>query len=133
MSSLPDRPKGVVLIVASTAVILAIVVPWGDLQDHAHWARIGWVPFVSPPIRLFDIVANTLLFAPLGAGAGLAFRRPVAAAAGLALVLSLSGEAVQIYTHSRFPSATDVVCNVTGAVVAALVRGRTVRRSAHVR
>jgi glycopeptide antibiotics resistance protein len=118
---------------ASTAVIAVIVVPWGGLQDHSHWARIGWVPFVSPPIRPVDIVANTLLFAPLGAGAALAFRRPVAAAAGVALALSLSGEAVQIYTHSRFPSATDVVCNVAGAVVAALVVGRTLRRSVDVR
>ena len=118
---------------ASTAIIAAIVFPWGSLQDHSHWAKIGWVPFVSPPIRRFDIVANTLLFAPLGAGAALAFRRPVATAAGLALALSLSGEAVQIYTHSRFPSATDVVCNVAGAVVSALVVGRTLRRSAHVR
>ena len=118
---------------ASTAVIAAIIVPWGGLQNHSHWARIGWVPFVSPPIRRFDVVANTLLFAPLGAGAALAFRRPVAAAAVLALAISLSGEAVQIYTHSRFPSATDVVCNVIGAVAAAFVVGRTLRGSAQVR
>jgi VanZ family protein len=54
-------------------------------------------------------------------------------AAGVALALSLAGEAVQIYTHSRFPSATDVVCNVIGAVAGAFLVGRTLRRSAHVR
>jgi len=115
------------------ALIVAIIVPWGDLQDHSHWSRIGWIPFVSPPVRRWDILANLLLFAPLGVGAALALRHGVAAAAGLALTLSLTGEAIQVYAHSRFPSATDVVCNVAGAVVGALVVRRLLRRPVHER
>ena len=119
---------GLGLILASTVVILAIVVPWSSLQDHPHWARIGWIPFVSPPIRRFDVVANVLLFAPLGIGAAWRFERGVAAAAALALAISVLAETVQIYSHSRFPSATDVVCNVMGATAAAVIVRRRMRR-----
>ena len=133
MNSLPRRRIGVALIVVSIALIVAIIVPWGDLQDHSHWSNIGWIPFVSPPIRRRDIVANVLLFMPLGVGAALGFRRGLAVAGGLALALSMTGETIQVYTHSRFPSATDVVCNVAGAVAGALVVRRLLRRPVHVR
>ena len=93
--------------------------PWGDLQDHTHWSKIGWVPFVSPPIRLRDMALNTLLCAPIGGFAGRLFRRPLVMAFGLSLALSLTAEWTQVYSHTRFPSATDVTCNVVGAVTAA--------------
>jgi glycopeptide antibiotics resistance protein len=121
VKSLPHRRIGLALVVLSIALIGAIIVPWDDLQDHSHWSNIGWIPFVSPPIRRRDILANVVLFAPLGVGATLRFRRGVAVAAGLGLILSLTGETIQVYTHSRFPSATDLVCNVGGAVAGALV------------
>ena len=127
MKSLPQQRIGVAFVALSIALIAAIIVPWRDLQDHSHWANVGWIPFVSPPIRIFDIAANLLLFAPLGASAALAFRRGVVAAAVLSLAVSLGGEYVQLYSHSRFPSATDVVCNVSGAVLAALARRRAQR------
>lgn len=45
----------------------------------------------------------------------------------MAFVMSLLGEWSQVYSHSRFPSATDVVCNVIGAVAAALAVGAFAR------
>jgi glycopeptide antibiotics resistance protein len=112
---------GVGLLAGSIVVITLIVFPWATLQDHAHWSKVRWIPFVSPPTPLLDMLANLLLFAPLGAGASLLGRRGIAGAILLGLTLSLVGEWAQVYAHSRTPSATDVVCNVAGALAAALV------------
>ena len=111
------------LVVASGLVLVAAF-PWGDLQDHSHWQRIGWIPFESPPVRLRDMALNTLLCAPVGGFCGRMFRRPLWAAFGLSLALSLTAEWTQVYSHTRFPSATDVTCNVAGAVVAAALMRR---------
>ena len=104
----------------SLAIIILAVPPWIGFEGHTHWDRVGWIPFVSPPIRLRDIIANLLLFAPLGATLARNFpTRPVITVAVTSLLISVAGEWTQIYSHIRFPSATDVVCNVIGAVAAA--------------
>jgi glycopeptide antibiotics resistance protein len=115
---------------ASIALVVFAVFPWGDFQGHTHWARVAWIPFVSPPVRLSDIIANALLFMPLGAA--VASTVPLTRSAVLVAslgggALSIVGEAAQLYSHSRFPSATDVVCNAAGASLAAYL----VRRSRH--
>jgi len=121
--------RSTLLLVLGVLVVVLAVVPWGDFQSHPQWSRVGWIPFVSRPIRTSDIVANVLLFMPFGAGVVLVMgrRRPalVYATAGGAL-LSLTGEALQLYSHTRFPSATDVVCNTAGAALAAFL---TLQRS----
>src|SRR5438477_655175 len=53
-------------IVASLLAALGADLPWGDFHGHTHWANVGWIPFVSPPVRVLDIAENLLLFAPLG-------------------------------------------------------------------
>jgi VanZ family protein len=67
---------------------------------------------------------------PFGAGVVLATRRRpaslIVATIGAA-ALSFAGEASQLYSHGRFPSATDVVCNTGGAALAAYL---TMRRDA---
>jgi glycopeptide antibiotics resistance protein len=112
-----------VLAVAFGVVAFAADWPWGDLQNHTHWDRVAWIPFVSPPVRPFDILQNLLLFAPFGCfvglGAGRSRWRGVLYAALLTLVIGFAGEASQLYSHSRFPSATDLICNVVGAALAA--------------
>jgi glycopeptide antibiotics resistance protein len=118
MHLLPSAKVGIFL--AACALILAIDYPWGDLRDHPHWTEIGRVPFVSPPIEAEDILGNFLLGTPVGLAASLTFRRAAIAAALVTLPVSLAGEAIQIYSHERFPSATDVACNVAGALAAAL-------------
>ena len=104
--------------------MLVAAFPWGDLQGHAHWRKVGWIPFVSPPVRLRDMALNTLLCAPIGGLCGRLFQRPLLRAFGLSLGLSLTAEWAQVYSHSRFPSATDVTCNVAGAVLAAATFAR---------
>ena len=94
-----------------------------DFQDHTHWDRVGWIPFVSPPIKIIDIVVNVVLFTPLGAAVAANTRSKwsMPAAIGAAMALSLVMETGQLYSHGRFPSATDFVCNVTGAALGARV------------
>lgn len=108
------------LLVAWVAVLVAILVPWGDITDHTHWRKVTWIPF-APRLRPFDIAANVLLFVPYGVlwrRARFETRwmgRPTAVLS--ATVLSVGAEAVQLYSHWRFPSATDVVTNVVGVLV----------------
>jgi len=108
-------------------LFLALGVPWTGFVGHSHWSRVDWIPFVSRRPRLLDVLGNLLLCVPLGLSLGFGFRRGVALAASIALALSVSVEALQIYSHERFPSTTDVVCNVAGAVAAAVMARRISR------
>lgn len=105
-----------------TGVILLLVLPWTTFQDHTHWQRVAWIPFISPPVRLRDVVVNVLLYVPWG----YLFVRQMPYATRriwivvmLAAVLSFSTEAAQLYSHGRFPSATDLICNILGALAGA--------------
>jgi glycopeptide antibiotics resistance protein len=108
------------LLVLWILVLLLVLLPWWSVTNHPHWYKVGWIPFLSAPFRPFDIVANVLLFVPYGwlAGRSLSSRRRAwtLGLAGAALI-SLAAEYAQVYSHSRFPSATDVVCNLAGAAV----------------
>lgn len=102
------------------AVILAAVVPWTGFQPHSHWARVGWWPFLSPPVRLRDLVLNLLLYMPFGVFFVRQFPRRGWAVVGALVAgccLSLATEATQVYSHGRFPTMTDVVMNSAGALV----------------
>jgi glycopeptide antibiotics resistance protein len=116
------------VVIASALVALVVIVPWADFQGHTHWDEVGWIPFVSWPVRNRDIVVNLLLCAPLGIASALYFRSHVLAAGLIAFGVSLFGEWLQVYSHSRFPSATDLLCNVAGAVAAALVVRRRLQQ-----
>jgi glycopeptide antibiotics resistance protein len=108
---------------AFAVAAFAVDWPWGDLQNHTHWAKVGWIPFVSPPVRPMDVVQNLLLFAPFGFVAATASRhsrpRALLRATLLTAIIAFAGEASQLYSHTRFPSATDLACNVIGATLAA--------------
>jgi glycopeptide antibiotics resistance protein len=87
-------------------------VPFTDLQTHPLWTRVRWIPFESWTIK--DVVVNALLYVPVGfffKGE----RRGAATVVGFAAFLSLAAEVSQLFSHSRFPATTDVVCNVIGA------------------
>lgn len=100
-----------------SAVILAATVPWTDLVGHTHWRKVQWVPFRSPPVKAIDVVVNVLLYLPFGYAwlRASPFRARLWHAAALAFVLSVAVESSQLYSHSRFPSVQDVLCNVCGA------------------
>jgi glycopeptide antibiotics resistance protein len=125
----PPSRRVLVALAIWTGVICFIVVPWYRLQDHAHFEVVQWVPFVTPPIRLRDIVLNTLLYVPFGY---LHVRRTVAVSVprtvALAVALSLLTECAQLFSHGRFPSTTDLVCNGFGAYLGAVwAASRTAR------
>jgi glycopeptide antibiotics resistance protein len=119
------RAAALACVVGALALVL---VPWGDFQNHSHWTKVVWVPF-APPVRVVDAILNVVLFVPLGAAAAAyATARRVGTAVVLGCALSLSAEFLQIYSHNRFPSTTDVSCNVLGAAVAAFATTRLSRR-----
>jgi glycopeptide antibiotics resistance protein len=107
-------------LVAAIAAIVAADFPWGELQDHAHWYKVAWIPFISPPVRLRDVAENILLFVPLGVMLAVNVRRHVTAVTFLiATALACAGELTQVFSHGRIPSTTDIVCNVAGACAGA--------------
>jgi VanZ family protein len=115
-------------------VILVCVVPWASYQPHAHWDRVGWWPLLSPPIRVRDLVVNIALYVPLGVfvvSPGADRRRGILWAVVWAGGLSVATETTQVFSHGRFPNATDVVMNMLGAAVGGVLarrgRGRPTR------
>ena len=111
-----------------TVLILIAVVPWVGYQNHSHWQGVGWIPFVSAEVRLRDVAVNLLLYAPWGYFSARSVRvaaRRTWLVVVLAAALSITTEASQVYSHGRFPSATDVTCNVIGALAGALYARRS--------
>ena len=100
----------------STLLIVAIVFPWRDLQDHTHWGKVLWVPFVTPPVKTIDLVGNVLLYLPFGFLGARATRRTILVLGGAAL-LSLVTESAQLFSHARYPSTTDFICNLAGCML----------------
>ena len=119
---------GVIGLVVSLAAALAVDYPWDHWVGHTHWAKVGWIPFYSWPVSLRDILQNVILFLPAGVCARLAFgARARIWAPLLAFPVSLLGEWTQLYSHERFPSATDLVCNIAGSLVGVWLAGSLVR------
>ena len=101
-------------LIVVTGLIVAIVVPWTSFEGHTHWDRVQWIPFRPPPaVSLTDVGANLLLYVPFGFFG----RGSVWVVVGLAAGLSLATEWSQLYSHGRFPTATDLLMNVTGASI----------------
>lgn len=102
-----------------SAVIVATTVPWTDFVGHTHWQKVQWVPFNSPPVKLIDVAVNVALYVPFGylLARGFTPRARVWHAAVLAGALSLVLEWTQLYSHSRFPSTQDLLCNIFGSAI----------------
>ena len=102
---------------AWSTLIAAATLPWTSFVGHTHWQKVQWIPFISPPVRPFDILGNILLYVPFGYGFVRSSSRQVRAgrAVVIAGTLSLAIEWSQLYSHARFPSLQDVVCNTVGA------------------
>lgn len=100
-----------------SVIIVAATVPWTSFVGHTHWQKVQWIPFVTPPVKMLDILGNVLLYLPFGYGFVRAFPPRISPlrAAALAGTLSFAVEWSQLYSHSRFPSVQDVLCDVLGA------------------
>ncbi len=48
------------------ALILLLTVPWYGLQPEPRWDAIRWIPFVSRPRSVRDILVNLGLYVPVG-------------------------------------------------------------------
>jgi glycopeptide antibiotics resistance protein len=110
-----------------SAVVIAVV-PARHIQDHPHWSRVVWVPY-SSPLRVGDIVRNIVLYTPLGLL--LAGNRRVGRAwqvAACAVAISFATEFSQVFSHSRVPSASDLVSNTTGALLGFVIGTARERR-----
>jgi hypothetical protein len=107
-------------LLASLAAGFLADFPWGDWVGHSHWAKVAWIPYLQGPVRLSDILQNLLLFSPVGFFSSRVFhRRPERWAAILTFPVAFVGEWTQVYSHARFPSATDLLNNLCGAWAAA--------------
>lgn len=111
----PSRGVSLTLWLLWTLIIVAIVVPWRDIQDHTHWEKVGWIPFITPPVEWSDMIGNFVLYLPFGRLSVRALPRRPALTMVLALLLSGGTEFTQLYSHWRFPSMTDLVVNLSGA------------------
>jgi glycopeptide antibiotics resistance protein len=99
--------------------IAAVTIPW-DWQDHSHWNKVAWVPFRTGIVRPVDLLINVTLFFPLGfLLPSNSTRSRFATALVAGLMLSTLIELTQVWSHVRFPSATDIVMNVLGSLIGA--------------
>ena len=133
------RRRDWLLLILAALLVAAVVPPWTSFESdtHGHWFKVQWIPFVSRPTPaggfldelryVAEMAANVLLYVPFGAAAYRLFggRRTIV----LAAVLSALTEYTQLYSHTRIPSTTDLVCNLAGAWMGARFARRHPRTS----
>jgi glycopeptide antibiotics resistance protein len=100
-------------------VVWFVSFPWIGFTAEPQWHRIHWVPFSDPADKFRDIAANILLFLPLGFAVTRRrdWRSGLLMAGVIAGLVSISAEAMQLFSTKRHPSATDVTAGIFGAVV----------------
>jgi len=112
------RRRGVHLWVWWVLVVWAISFPWSGRTSRPQWNRVHSVPFTDPADRPRDVIANIMLFVPFGFSYGR--RGAWWKAVGIAAVVSVIAETTQLFSTSRFPSATDVTAAIGGTAFGAL-------------
>lgn len=131
LHAMPERPERILLLLAVTAVLVATLLPLSGYRAHAHWERVGWIPFADDRSRPWEMAANVLLFLPFGWSAARVLgggRGGALAAAVAGALLSSSVELAQVFAHGRIASATDVVVNFAGAALGAALALRIAQR-----
>jgi glycopeptide antibiotics resistance protein len=108
-------------------VVLLLSFPWAGFTAESQWSRLHWIPFTDPADRPRDLLANIALFVPFGYSyvRHRAGRFRILEALLVATVVSVSAEATQLFSTLRYPSGTDVIAAIAGAMAgAAISRGR---------
>jgi len=105
------------------AVVWLVSFPWLGRAATPQWQRVHWMPFKDPADKVTDVLANMALFVPFGYSlAGRGRQSSVVRLCVITALVSAGGEALQLYSTDRYPSATDVSSAILGAAV-----GRTLR------
>ena|SRR5436190_17370643 len=112
------RARDVPLWVWWIPVVWAISFPWSGLTSHPQWDRVHSIPFTDPADRPRDMIANIMLFVPFGYSYGR--RGAVWQAVAIAAAISVTAETTQLFSTTRFPSATDVTSALVGAALGAM-------------
>jgi glycopeptide antibiotics resistance protein len=123
------RAREVPLWVWWMPVVWAISFPWTGLTSLPQWSRVHPIPFTDPADRPRDMIANIALFIPFGYSYGR--RGAVWQAVAIAAVLSVTAEATQLFSTTRFPSATDVTAALAGAALGAIGSSLLTRTNPH--
>jgi glycopeptide antibiotics resistance protein len=108
--------------------VLALIIsaPWDGFISHVHWERVDLLPFTDPDDNLPDIVLNVVFFVPFGYSF-LKHRRGsrrVLVTMAAAFVVSVCAESLQLFSHSRNTSGTDIAAAASGALAGAVWRRR---------
>lgn len=123
-------PDAMLLVALGAIAVLTLGDPIGPQPDRFNlvpfrdqwWALEG---IVDPAVAVATLVANVLLFVPLGAA--LAARHPEAGAGRLVLwaaAISVAVEAAQgLMNVGRLADVTDVMANTTGAAIGSVLWG----------
>jgi glycopeptide antibiotics resistance protein len=111
-------------------VVWAASLPLGPTTTP-QWHRVHLVPFTDPADKLTDLAVNLLLFVPFGWSF---VTRPdrlrwLPLSAGL---VSASAELSQLFSTVRYPSGTDVVYAIGGAMAGGVMAHLRSRLSAKV-
>lgn len=118
------QEKSAVIWFVILILALAPMFPVSNFVGHPHWDRIHWIPFQNFSLtwnKLIDVIGNTLWFMVFGyllhyqLNGNSHSRWTIATITAIAGGVSLSAELFQVFCHSRYPSMTDVACNVMGA------------------
>ena len=113
-----SRAQDVPLWVWWIPLVLAISFPWSGFVPRPQWDRVHPLPFTDPADRPRDFLANVALFVPFGWSYGR--RGRIWNAVGIAAAVSVTAEATQLFSTTRFPSATDITAALAGAAVGAV-------------
>ena len=114
------------------AALYALAIAYASLQPFAPWMSPAasapfflFAPF-PPRYTRFDIIVNAVTYAPFGFFVALMPRRrpPLGrffVAVAAAAALSFAMETLQMFLPTRDASAVDLIANIAGAAVGALV------------
>jgi len=109
-------------------VVWAVSFPWLGLTARPQWDRVHPIPFTDPADRPRDMIANIALFVPFGFS--YCRRGAIWHAVAIAAAISVTAEATQLFSTTRFPSATDVTAALAGAALGAIASS-LIRTNSH--
>ena len=117
--------RALLLIIA--VILLCTLFPYEFFADTSP-SRIGplFGHDLLGQVEFFDVIANVLLFLPLGFGVawlarGRRWRSTTALALVISSVLSFTVEFLQVYLPERDPSLIDVITNTAGGLLGSAV------------